>query len=73
MHPRGQQGGGRDIESDVAQGEINAVAIANPDPVDFQTERHDPAEPLDRDGKVGIAQGLRDRSCEPSPASLGLQ
>ena len=39
----------------------------------LQTERHDPVQAVDRDGKVRIADRLGDGSGQPRPADLSLQ
>src|SRR6266481_5568657 len=73
MQPSGQQRGRRDVEPEIADGEIGAVAVGDVDPLDLQTERHEPVEPLHRHSEPRAGHALDDGPLQPRLPRLGLQ
>src|SRR5262249_9646067 len=73
VQPPGQQLGRRDIEGEIPQGKIGAVAIGDLDPVNLQMEWHEPAKPFNGDSKIGTAKEFRYGSCQPNLPGSGLQ
>jgi hypothetical protein len=73
MRALSQQGGCRDIEANIVQSEICAVAVADVDTVDSHAEWHDSTKAAHRNSKIRTARCPRDLSFQPALAELRLK
>ncbi len=65
MHLPGEQVAGREIEADIAHGQIGAVAVGDVDASDLGAERHKAAKPFDGDREAGAASRPGNEAGEP--------
>ena len=73
LQPASQQCRCRNIEPEIAQGEVGSVAVGDVDPVDCEVKGHYPMKPFHRDGEIRTAHGLCDGLCQPRLPDPGLQ
>ncbi len=73
MRPPGEEGRARNVEADVAQGQIRAVGVGDFDPRGGHAQRREPAQPVDRNAKIRCADGAGDGIGEPGFCGRRLQ